>query len=87
MRLGRATRQERPTGPTTLADVGRRATVRVTRVAAQPRLTQRLTALGVVPGVTLTVLRAHGPALIVKDGARIAIGPAAAGAVEVEAIA
>lgn len=87
MRHGRATSTERQeAGPTTVADVGRRATVRVTRVSAQSRLAQRLAALGVVPGANLTVLRPHGPALVVKDGARIAIGPTAARAVEVEVL-
>lgn len=69
----------------TLADAERRSKVRVVRVSGKARLIQRLAALGVVPGVVLTVLRPKGPALVALEGARIAIGRSAAGHVEIEA--
>ena len=68
----------------TLDAVGRAATVRVLRVSGRPRLVQRLASLGVVPGVSLTVLKPHGPAIVTMGGARIAIGKAAAQSVEIE---
>jgi Fe2+ transport system protein FeoA len=43
-----------------------------------------LAALGVVPGVLLTVLKPHGPAMVSMGGARIAIGKCAAKSVEIE---
>jgi Fe2+ transport system protein FeoA len=46
---------------------------------------QRLAVLGVVPGVLLTVVKPHGPAIVSLGGARIAIGRGAAQSVEVEA--
>ena len=68
----------------TLDTVGRKTTVRVLRVSGRPRLIQRLASLGVVPGVLLTVLKPHGPAIVTLGGARIAIGKAAAQSVEIE---
>lgn len=68
----------------TLDDADRNAKVRVVRVAGRPRLIQRLAALGLVPGVSLTVLKPHGPAIVSLGGARIAIGRAAAQSVEIE---
>ncbi len=68
----------------TLDAVERAATVRVLRVSGRPRLIQRLASLGVVPGVSLTVLKPHGPAIVTMGGARIAIGKAAAQSVEIE---
>ncbi|MDJ0663097.1 MAG: FeoA family protein [Acidimicrobiia bacterium] len=68
----------------TLAEAERYSRVRVTRVTGRPRLIQRLAALGVVPGVMLTVLRPHGPAMVSMGGARIAIGKSAAQSVEIE---
>ena len=68
----------------TLDDADNNATVRVVRVAGRPRLIQRLAALGVVPGVQLTILKPHGPAIVSLGGARIAIGKTAAQSVEIE---
>lgn len=68
----------------TLDDADRNARVRVVRVAGRPRLIQRLAALGLVPGVSLTVLKQHGPSIVSLGGARIAIGKAAAQSVEIE---
>jgi Fe2+ transport system protein FeoA len=68
----------------TLDDADRDAIVRVVRVAGRPRLIQRLAALGLVPGASLTVLKPHGPAIVSLGGARIAIGRAAAQSVEIE---
>ena len=68
----------------TLDDADRDVVVRVVRVAGRPRLIQRLAALGLVPGVSLTVLKPHGPAIVALGGARIAIGQAAAQSVEIE---
>jgi Fe2+ transport system protein FeoA len=45
----------------------------------------RLATLGVVPGVLLTVIKPHGPAIVSLGGARIAIGRGAAQSVVVEA--
>ena len=68
----------------TLDDAERNSRVRVVRVAGRPRLIQRLAALGVVPGVLLTVVKSHGPAIVSLGGARIAIGKGAAQSVEIE---
>ena len=68
----------------TLDDADRDSRVRVVRVAGRPRLIQRLAALGVVPGVVLTIIKPHGPAIVSLGGARIAIGKGAAQSVEIE---
>ena len=71
-------------GRVTLAAATRHSRVRVTRVTGGPGLVRRLAALGVVPGVVLTVMKPRGPAVVSLGGARIAIGHSAAGAVEIE---
>ncbi len=58
--------------------------VRVVRVGGGHRLVQRLAALGIVPGASIRVDRAAGPALIAVGHTRVAIGRQAARAVEVE---
>ncbi|MCP4967537.1 MAG: ferrous iron transport protein A [bacterium] len=68
----------------TLDAADRDAIVRVTRVAGRPRLIQRLAAIGVVPGVLLTIVKPHGPSIVSLGGARIAIGKSAAESVEIE---
>jgi len=68
----------------TLDDADRNTTVRVVRVVGRPRLIQRLAAIGVVPGVCLTVVKPHGPAIVSLGGARIAIGKGAAQSVQIE---
>lgn len=73
-------------GAITLAAATRDSRVRVLRVAARPRLMQRLAVLGIVPGVLLTVIKPHGPAIVSLGGARIAIGRGAAQSLEVEAV-
>lgn len=73
-------------GPMTLASTTRNSRVRVVRVSGRPSLMMRLATLGVVPGVLLTVIKPHGPAIVSLGGARIAIGRGAAQSVEVEAI-
>ena len=81
----RATAKEPPADDRlTLAEAERHSRVRVTRVSGRPRLIQRLAALGVVPGVSLTVVRPGGPAMVAMGGARIAIGKSAARSVEIE---
>lgn len=82
-RGGRARRTPASAG-TTLATVGRNRRVRVLRVVGGRRLVQRLAALGIVPGVSITVDRASGPALVAVGDTRIAVGREAARAVEVE---
>jgi Fe2+ transport system protein FeoA len=67
-----------------LAD--RNSRVRVLRVTGRPRLIQRLAALGLVPGVTLTIIKPHGPSIVSMGGARIAIGKSAAQSVEIEVV-
>ncbi len=69
----------------TLDAADRNSTVRVTRVAGRPRLIQRLAAIGVVPGVLLTIVKPHSPSIVSLGGARIAIGKSAAESVEIEA--
>lgn len=69
-----------------MEDAGQSARVRVVGVSGGRRLVHRLAALGVVPGVVLTVIRPSGPALIMVGGARIAVGRTAAQAIEVEAV-
>lgn len=76
-----------PEGALTLAAAKRDSRVRVLRITGRPSLMQRLAALGVVPGVLLTVVKPHGPAIVSLGGARIAIGRSAAQALEVEVIA
>ena len=73
-------------GQLTLAAAPRNSKVRVLQVLGRPRLMQRLAALGVVPGVVLTVVKPHGPAIVSLGGARIAIGRSAANAVEIEVV-
>ncbi len=68
----------------TLNEADRGAAVKVVRVSGRPRLIQRLAALGVVPGAQLSVVKAHGPAIVSMGGARIAIGRSAAESVEIE---
>lgn len=81
----RATAADRVAGDKlTLDTADRDATVRVTRVAGRPRLIQRLAAIGVVPGVILTIVKPHGPSIVSLGGARIAIGKSAAESVEIE---
>ncbi len=71
-------------GALTLDAVGRGSRVRVLRVTGRPLLMQRLAALGVVPGVAVTVVKPHSPAIVSIGGARIAIGQSAARSVQVE---
>lgn len=71
-------------GVLTLDAVERDSRVRVLRVTGRPLLMQRLAALGVVPGVAVTVLKSHSPAIVSIGGARIAIGQSAAQSVQVE---
>ena len=71
-------------GRTTLDRANRNDKVRVLRVSGRPALIQRLAALGVVPGVTLTVLKPNNPSIVAMGGARIAIGEIAAESVEIE---
>lgn len=70
----------------TLAAAERDSRVRVVQVSGRPRLIQRLAALGVVPGVQLTVLKPHEPAIVSLGGARIAIGHSAAESVAIEVV-
>lgn len=84
MRRGGRARRAPASGSTTLATVGSKRRVRVLRVVGGRRLVQRLAALGIVPGVSVTVDRASGPALVAVGDTRIAVGREAARAVEVE---
>lgn len=68
----------------TLAGASHRGRVRVLQVSGRPRLIQRMAALGIVPGVLLTVLKPHSPAIVTLGGARIAIGLDAASSIEIE---
>lgn len=68
----------------TLDFAARGSRVRVVRVAGRPGLIQRLAAIGVVPGVLLTIVKPHGPSIVSLGGARIAIGKSAAESVEIE---
>ena len=87
-RSGRAHRATRvaPDGALTLDEVGRGGRVRVVRVRGGRALVHRLAALGLVPGSSVTVVRARGPAIVSVLGARIAVGRRAAMAVEVEVV-
>jgi Fe2+ transport system protein FeoA len=71
-------------GAMSLIGARRNDRVRVLRVSGRPLVIQRLAALGVVPGVVLTVLKPKGPMVVSMGGARIAIGAAAAESVEIE---
>ena len=67
-----------------LSDVERNGKVRVLQVSGRPRLIQRLAALGIVPGVILTIVKSHAPAIVSLGGARIAIGQSAAESIQIE---
>ncbi len=84
MRRGRRARSITASGNATLDTVSSHRRVRVLRVVGGRRLVQRLAALGIVPGVSITVDRASGPALVAIGDTRIAVGREAARAVEVE---
>lgn len=73
-------------GGLTLDAAARNSRVRVLQVSGRPRLIQRLAALGIVPGVMLTVIKPYGPAIVSLGGARIAIGQNAATSVEIEVV-
>jgi len=83
-RRSRRDRTANNNGALTLDAVERNSRVRVLRVTGRPLLMQRLAALGVVPGVAVTVVKAHSPAIVSIGGARIAIGQSAAESVQVE---
>lgn len=68
----------------TLAEAERGSRVRVLQISGRSRFVQRMAALGIVPGVLLTVVKPHGPAIVSLGGARIAIGQNAAKYVEIE---
>ena len=70
----------------TLDMAERDSQVRVLRVSGRPRLIQRLAAIGVVPGVVLTVVKCRAPSIVSLGGARIAVGKSAAQSVEIEAV-
>lgn len=70
----------------TLDNAVRNEAVRVVRVSGRPRLIQRMAALGIVPGVTVTVLKPESPTIVALGGARIAIGGAVAESVEIEVV-
>jgi len=71
-------------GSFTLATATPGSRVRVLQVSGRKRLIQRLAALGVVPGVELTVVKPSEPAIVSLGGARIALGHAATEYVEIE---
>ncbi len=85
-RRSRRDRTANNNGALTLDAVERNSRVRVLRVTGRPLLMQRLAALGVVPGVAVTVVKAHSPAIVSIGGARIAIGQSAAQSVQVEMV-
>jgi Fe2+ transport system protein FeoA len=85
--LRRRTRDVAPeTGRRTLETIRRNETVRVVRVSGRPVLVRRLSALGLIPGARLTVMKPASPLIVSLGGARIAIGRSAAASVEVEAV-
>ncbi len=71
-------------GSSTLATAMQGSRVRVLQVSGRKRLIQRLAALGVVPGVELTVVKPSRPTIVSLGGARIALGHSAAEYVEIE---
>jgi len=83
-RHGICDRHRRFNGGLTIDAVSPGDRVRVTRVHGGRRLVHRLASLGIVPGSLITVTRPTGPSIITMGGARIAVGPQAAAAVEVE---
>ena len=82
----RSARRVRLPGGTSLDTVGSKRQVRVLRVVGGRRLVQRLAALGIVPGVSITVDRSSGPALVAIGDTRIAVGREVARAIEVEEV-
>lgn len=85
--LGRERRRHRePVGfaSTSLDTVGLNRRVRVVGVRGRPRLSHRLAALGLVPGVLITVVRTHDPAIVGLGTARIALSRSVARCVDVE---
>jgi ferrous iron transport protein A len=69
-----------------LSAAPRNSKVCVLRIAGRMRLIQRLAALGVVPGVMLTVLKPERPTIVSLSGARVAIGQSAADSIQVEVV-
>ena len=70
--------------PLTLASAQRHQRVRVVAVAGRASVIQRLAALGIVPGVSMTVLRPNEPTVVSVGSAKIAVGSGAARSVEIE---
>ncbi len=67
----------------TIATAPSQRPVEVVRVDGGQRLVRRLAALGIVPGVSITVDRSSRPALVTVGHTRIAVGRGVALAVEV----
>lgn len=86
MKPDRATLDYGPSRGTSVADLGRGATARVTRIAGGASLSQRIRMVGIRPGVDVRVL--HGPdrrgVVLRVGGTRIALGRAVIHAVLVE---
>jgi Fe2+ transport system protein FeoA len=73
--------------PTTLSTTQTGQPVRLVRIQAEEKLIQRLTALGITPGVELTILHKTGSALVLAvRGSRIALGRTMADNLLVEAV-
>jgi len=70
--------------PTSLDSVGPNRRVRVVGVRGRPLLSHRLAALGLVPGVLITVLRNRHPAIVSLGTVRIALSESVARCVDVE---
>ena len=62
------------------------AHVRVVDVSGGRKLVHRLSALGIVPGAVITVVRPRHPSLVSIGGARVAIGEDASQNIHVEEV-
>ena len=71
----------------TLTEAAVNALVRVTDVSGGRKLVHRLSALGIVPGAVITVVRPRHPSLVSIGGARVAIGEDASINIHVEEVA
>ena len=81
----RCLRDGPPVSESTLLSCPLRTEVTIRRLGCQHGCGQRLRELGIVEGARLTVLRRSDPLVLMVKDVRIALDPATAGCIEIEA--